>query len=93
MQPPIAPTTPRMDIRSPDATKQIADVEKVENVEDLKNDTANSFPLREDSVKTPEEKKEERRFLRKIDAKILPLLATIDFLASMVRSDNAQFEH
>ena len=72
-----------MDTRPKDATEP--DVENVENSDDLKNDMDKSFPLREKKVKTPTEKKEECQFLLKIDTTILPLLATVYFLASMVR--------
>jgi hypothetical protein len=60
-------------------------VENVENVDNLKNDMDKSFPLLAERIKTPAENKEERQFLLKIDTTILPLLATVYFLASMVR--------
>ena len=45
---------------------------------------ANGFACNFESLKTPEEIKAEKRFVRKIDFMILPLLAISLFLASLV---------
>lgn len=66
-----------MNTQSPDAKEE---VERIENVDQ----DSKPFPLREQSHLSPEELKQERRFLLKIDTTILPLLGIIYFLASMV---------
>ncbi len=49
--------------------------------------TDNGFAIHAERERTPEEKRIERRLLLKIDTIILPVLALVYFLASMVRTD------
>ncbi|KAL1962679.1 hypothetical protein VTN77DRAFT_9313 [Rasamsonia byssochlamydoides] len=67
------------------------EVEKTLTVENINtnvtNKPNNGLAHHEKRPKTSEERKEERRFLLKIDLIILPLLAVVYFLASLDRGD------
>ena len=61
---------------------KVAETQSV-HVDDLKPAT-NGFAIHAEQERTPEEKKIEKRLLLKIDFLILPVLALVYFLASMV---------
>ena len=63
-----------------------ADVEMRVTHQENDGKPANGFACNFESLKTPEEIKAEKRFVRKIDFMILPLLAISLFLASLVRT-------
>ena len=46
----------------------------------------------EESVKTPEEIRAEKRFVLKVDLMILPILIIMFFLASLVRTDSLELD-
>ena len=66
--------------------KSPIDVELLEhpNSNDAEISKDNALSYHQEVSKTPEETLAERRFVRKIDLLILPLLAILYFLASMV---------
>jgi hypothetical protein len=63
---------------------ETADVEMVHTELDGPFKPANGLAQHEEIFLTPEEIKAERRFVRKIDFLILPLLTIMFFLASLV---------
>ena len=74
------------DVPNHDAEKDGGNVEAVlSETIDGQKEQVSGLARHLETVKTPEEEAAEKRYMRKIDLIILPLLTSMFFLASMVR--------